>query len=84
MQFVYCLFSPSTKKTYIGQTSNLQGRLSAHNHTSNKGFTKKYQPWILIYSEEYPTVQEANKRELYLKTGVGRDFIKKIIEEFVQ
>ena len=81
MQFVYCLFSPTTKKTYVGRTSNLEGRLAAHNHSFNKGYTKKYQPWILIYSEEYSTMQEANKRERYLKTGVGRDFICKLIDE---
>ena len=81
MQFVYCLFSPSSRKNYVGRTSNLEGRLAAHNHPSNKGYTKKFQPWILIYSEEYSTMQEANKRERYLKTGVGRDFICKLIDE---
>ena len=65
MHFVYCLFSPSSKKTYVGRTSNLQGRLEAHNHLSNKGYTSKFQPWMIIYSEECDTIQEASKREKY-------------------
>jgi putative endonuclease len=64
---------------YVGRTSNLTGRLSAHNHASNKGYTKRYQPWVLIYWEEYDSINEAIKREKYFKTGVGRDFLKAYI-----
>jgi putative endonuclease len=49
MHFAYCLYSELHKKTYDGQTSNLLGRLEAHNHVSNKGYTKRYQPWVIIY-----------------------------------
>jgi putative endonuclease len=64
---------------YVGRTSNLNGRLSAHNHASNKGYTKRYQPWVIIYWEEFDSINEANKREKYFKTGVGRDFLKQYI-----
>jgi putative endonuclease len=39
-------------------------------------FTKGKGPWRIIYREEGPTIEAALKREKYLKSGVGREFIK--------
>ena len=82
MYYTYLLFSFKFHKTYIGSTSNLEGRLSAHNHPANKGYTKRYQPWEIIYFEKYTSKSEAIKREIYFKTGSGRDFLKKFIPDF--
>ena len=76
---VYILYSKTFKKTYVGYTSNIEARLYSHNSIKNKGWTKRYQPWEVIYTEEYNEKAEASKREKQLKTGGGRDFIKKII-----
>jgi hypothetical protein len=35
--------------------------------------TKHGVPWILIHSESFATRREAVQRELYYKTGRGRD-----------
>ena len=35
--------------------------------------TKHGVPWILIHSESFPTRRKAVQRELYYKTGRGRD-----------
>jgi len=37
MFFVYVLFSVDYQRIYIGFTSNIESRLFAHNHPSNKG-----------------------------------------------
>ncbi|HON52622.1 MAG TPA: GIY-YIG nuclease family protein, partial [Bacteroidales bacterium] len=67
-------------KTYVGYTSNLDGRLQSHNHPQNKGWTRKFQPWEIIYFEEFHEKKEAMIREKVLKTGKGREFIQNILQ----
>ena len=76
---VYVLHSQKFNKIYIGFTSDIEKRLFAHNHSSNKGWTKSFQPWKIIYFEEFKTKEEAMIREKQLKSSRGREFIKKDI-----
>jgi putative endonuclease len=69
MYYVYCLYSKSFDKIYIGSTSDLDGRFAAHNHPKNKGWTKSFQPWELIYHESFKTNGEAITRKNYFKSG---------------
>ena len=49
----------------------------------NKGKTrsnKAYKPFNLVYFEDYKTRLEAVKREKYLKTGSGRELLKRILK----
>jgi len=78
---VYILYSEKFNKHYTGYTSNLIQRFKSHNSLSAKGYTVKFRPWNLIYVEFFTSKTEALKREKYLKTGVGREFIKSIIEK---
>jgi putative endonuclease len=74
---VYVLRSQSTGKLYTGQTEDITRRLNEHQTgTGPVRYTKGHGPWELIYSEEYENRSEAMKREKYLKTGVGRDFLR--------
>ena len=79
MHFVYCLYSRIFKKTYVGRTSNFEGRLLAHNHPCNKGYTKRFQPWVTLFVEQFETIQEASMKERFYKTGKGRKIIKEQI-----
>jgi putative endonuclease len=81
MYTTYALHSPQFDKIYIGYTSNIENRLLLHNSISDKGFTLKYRPWVLIYSEEYETKREAMLREKQLKTAVGRKFVRQLISK---
>ncbi len=72
---VYVLYSPSYNKIYIGQTQDMDNRLEWHNIKSTKGYTTKYRPWIIAYTESVASRSEALKREKQLKTGGGRRFI---------
>jgi putative endonuclease len=76
---VYVLYSVTHSKIYIGFSSDIEKRLFAHNHPSNKGWTKSFQPWTLIYSEVFETKSGAMQREKQLKSSKGRSFIKDVI-----
>ena len=73
---VYVLYSETHNKTYTGYTSDLINRFHSHNHFAGKGYTIRYRPWTVVYVEFYSTQREARNRELYLKTGVGREFLR--------
>jgi len=63
---VYVLKSTIAEKYYIGQSENLQERLIWHN-SSRARWTKRFQPWVLVYSENFESRSEAMKREKELK-----------------
>ncbi len=74
---VYVIYNKTTEKIYIGQTSNLQERIVAHNKKYGNHFTTKSQgKWELIYKESATTRSEALTREKQLKSYRGREFIK--------
>jgi putative endonuclease len=78
MEFtVYILYAEKASKHYTGFTSNIEARLQSHNHLG-KDWTAKYRPWKLIYTKEFELKNEAMAYEKWLKTGIGRDFIKAI------
>ena len=64
---------------YTGSTVDLKKRLDAH----NKGisfWTKRGTAWKVIHQEKYPSRLEAKKRELFLKTGKGREELACILK----
>jgi putative endonuclease len=75
MYYSYVLYSAGYDRIYIGQTNNLDIRLSKHNAGLVKS-TKPYIPWKLVYFESYETKSGAVLREQYLKSHMGRDFIR--------
>lgn len=79
MWIVYVLLSEVRNIRYVGITSDLNRRLNEHNSGLSK-FTKAYKPWKLVCKEEFETRLEARNREKYLKSGVGREFLNKILD----
>ena len=80
MEFVvYILFSEKYNTTYTGYTSDLISRFKSHNELATKGHTIKFRPWIVLHVEFYADKKSAMTREKYLKSGVGRDFIKTML-----
>lgn len=75
---VYVLYSQQFNKHYVGFTSDLQSRLLSHNSLATSGFTVRYRPWTLIYTEVFETKAEAMQKEKWFKSGVGRAFIKSL------
>jgi putative endonuclease len=76
---VYVLYSKKFNKTYTGITSDINARLQSHNTLGKKGWTIKYRPWEIIYTESYEKKNEALKREQELKSSRGRNFIRETI-----
>jgi putative endonuclease len=76
MWFAYALRSDKDRGLYVGMTSNVERRVTEHNRGYNRS-TKSRGPFSLIYFEECGSRSEAREREKYLKSGIGRDFLKK-------
>jgi putative endonuclease len=70
MYNVYILESLVKKRYYIGHTGDIIRRMSEHNAGRNRS-SKAYIPWKVVYTEEYPTKQEAYRREMQIKSYKG-------------
>ena len=78
---VYVLESDYDKKRYIGFTTNLKNRLKEH--LKGKVFsTKSRLPFRLIYAELCLNMEDAKRREEYLKTTRGRRFLAKRLKTY--
>ncbi len=80
MYTVYALYSPSFSKIYIGYSSDLMNRMDSHNFFQKKAYTKKFRPWDVVHTEEFPTKKQAMQREKQLKSAKGREFIWHIVK----
>ncbi|GEM_PF-2758467 len=61
-----------TNETFEDRTSDLVQRIKDHNAGKTRS-TKGYRPLKVIHTEEYASREEAYKRELFLKSGYGRE-----------
>jgi len=73
---VYVLFSPKYDKIYVGYSSDVESRLLSHNTLATKGWTIKFRPWQLVYTETFEEKLQAMQREKALKSARGRLFIR--------
>ena len=78
---VYVLYSPSFNQIYIGYSADLNNRFLSHNELATKGYTIKYRPWVIAYTEKCDNKTAAIKREKQLKSSNGRAFIWTIIHK---
>ncbi len=82
MQYVYALRSDKDNKNYVGYTKNLKLRFEKH----QKGLvpsTRERRPLKLIYYEACLNQQDATNREKYLKTYLGKMFLKKRLKSYL-
>ena len=80
MFYVYILHSQSADKFYVGQTENVENRLSSHNELSENSFTSKYRPWAVKRVIEVKTRSEAMILERYIKKRKSRKYIQQLIQ----
>lgn len=81
MYYVYILQSLKDEKLYIGCTNDFKNRFKLHNQKRITS-TASRTPFILIYYEVLVNKQDAFAREQWLKTGWGRNHIKKILSHY--
>ena len=74
MPFAYILRSKKDGGYYFGSTDNLSRRIAAHNGGKVRS-TKSRRPLMLHYSEEYATVSEARRREMFFKSIDGYNWL---------
>jgi len=77
--YVYTLFSLKDRKFYTGFTTDLKDRLSRHARGEVKA-TSYRRPLKLIHYEYFINEDDAKAREVFLKSGFGRDQLKKAIK----
>lgn len=81
MYYVYVIQGIKNKRIYVGYTSDLRKRLREHN--LGKVFsTKPYKPFSLVYYEAYQNKDDALAREKFLKSGWGKNYIKRVLKRY--
>ncbi len=73
--YTYVLRSTKTEKFYTGTTSDLKQRLKQHNKGLNRS-TKHMHPLESVYIEACLNKDDAYRRERYLKSGMGKRYLK--------
>jgi putative endonuclease len=64
---VYILASKRNGTLYIGVTSNLCNRIAEHKHGAIAGFTQKYNVKILVWFQNFDSMEAAIREEKRLK-----------------
>ncbi len=67
--YVYILSNKRNGTLYTGVTSNLVKRIFEHKEKVVNGFSAKYNLDLLVYYEEWWSIEEAIQREKQLKAG---------------
>ncbi len=80
--YVYVLQAKSDGRWYTGCTKDLRKRLALHN-SNRVAYTKGRGPFTLIYYEASQTAEDAFAREKYLKTGMGKRYLKNRLKRFL-
>ncbi len=76
--FLYILHAASADKFYVGISSDPIRRLEFHNAVE-KGFTSKYRPWVLVWTQAFSNRIEAGKAERKIKAWKSSVMIQKVI-----
>jgi len=67
---------------YTGSTSDLRKRFNEHNQKKST-YTKYRGPYKMIYYEACLNEKDARSREAYLKTGMGKRYLKNRLKRFL-
>ena len=83
MYYTYLLENQKDKSWYIGYTSNLKKRIADHISGNGAQTTKHKLEWKLIYYEAYLNIKDVKGREKFLKSGSGRKYLKKQLNNYL-
>ncbi|MDP3058247.1 MAG: GIY-YIG nuclease family protein [bacterium] len=76
--FVYVILCDNGS-LYKGHTDDLERRYKEHCTGNGAKNTKLHKPIKMVYYERLDTIEEAVIREKYLKSGSGREWLKRRI-----
>jgi putative endonuclease len=74
---VYALASLEKEYIYVGLSLDVVRRISEHQR-GKEPTTRAYRPFEVVLIEVLPNRMEARKREKFLKSGAGKEFLKEI------
>jgi putative endonuclease len=83
MNYVYVLLSGKDGKFYTGSTKDLKRRINEHN-SGRVDSTKERLPMKLIYYEACIDEIDARARETYLKSGMGKRYIRNRLKNYLR
>ena len=75
---VYAIRSEVNGEIYVGMAKDAENRLREHNAGKNR-YTKGLKPWKTLYREVHFDWESGRKREKYLKSGIGKEFLKSLV-----
>ena len=82
MFYTYVLRSETDSNLYVGWTEDVHRRLIEHNNGMVQS-TKGRRPLKLIYYEASLDRADAFAREKYLKSGMGKRYLKNRLKRFL-
>ncbi len=74
MNYTYVLLSERDGRFYTGSTTDLRARVRSH-AAGRVGSTASRAPLVLIYYEACVDLDDARRRERFLKTGKGKRYL---------
>ena len=81
---LYCIDTKRNRRRfYVGFTDNYKKRVVQHKHRLVNS-TKSFDKFELVYFEMCLNKTDARRRELQLKTGFGRGYIKRRLENYLK
>ena len=82
MRYTYVLQSLKDNRLYTGSTIDLKKRIKDHNE-GKVSSTRGRGQFVLIYYEACLNDHDARVREKYLKSGMGKRYIKNRLKNFL-
>lgn len=82
MYYTYVLRSKKNGELYTGSTKDLRKRFNQHN-TGKSGYTRENGPYEIIYYESCLNEHDARVREMHLKSGMGKRYLKNRLKGFL-
>ncbi|MBI2097010.1 MAG: GIY-YIG nuclease family protein [Candidatus Sungbacteria bacterium] len=80
---MYILWSKKDNDLYVGMTNDLRNRVTLHN--SGKVFATRLRcPFTLAYYEAHQNKYDAAMREQFLKTGWGKNWVRRTLKNCYQ
>ena len=83
MYYTYVLQSEADGQFYTGYTQDLKLRFDQHNKGQVES-TKRRLPLKLIYYEACINEKDAQQREKYLKSGMGKRFLRNRLMRYLE
>ena len=75
---LYILQSETADRFYVGISRAPDRRLQHHNTTST-GFTARYRPWRIVFSEWFPSKAQAMAAERLVKSWKSKKMTRYVI-----